>query len=147
LRYDRRHREYSLPASSRDRRCPVQALATRTGVFAMDTASHSISPVDLSARLSRDDAPLVLDVRRDVRFAEADCVLPGAKRCDPNDVTTFAQSQPPREVVVYCVHGLEIGRQAADELRAAGWRARYLEGGIEGWVDAGLPTAPKEATE
>ncbi|MEJ6021380.1 rhodanese-like domain-containing protein [Ramlibacter sp. PS4R-6] len=109
----------------------------------MDTASPSISPTELSARLARNDAPLVLDVRRDVRYAEADCVLPQAQRCDPNDVASFAASQAPREAVVYCVHGLEVGEQAAAQLRAQGWDARFLEGGIEGWRAAGLPTIPK----
>ena len=111
----------------------------------MDTAPLSISPSELAARLSRDDAPLVLDVRRDVRFAESAHILPRAQRCDPNDVERFSQSQPPREVVVYCVHGLEIGEQAAARLREAGWDARFLEGGIEGWIEAGLPTAAKVA--
>ena len=110
----------------------------------MDTASLSISPSDLAARLARGDAPLVLDVRRDVRFAESDKTLPGAQRCDPDHVRQFARAQPPREVVVYCVHGLEIGEGAAAQLRAAGWDARFLQGGIEGWIEAGLPTARKE---
>ncbi|HUR90406.1 MAG TPA: rhodanese-like domain-containing protein [Ramlibacter sp.] len=111
----------------------------------MDTAPVSVSPADLAARLGRDDAPLVLDVRRDGRFAESDKILPRAQRCDPGDVERFARGQPPREVVVYCVHGLEVGAQAAAQLRAAGWSARFLEGGIEGWIEAGLPTAPKDA--
>jgi hypothetical protein len=37
----------------------------------VDTVSpSSISPSDFIARLARDDAPLVLDVRREVRFTE-----------------------------------------------------------------------------
>jgi rhodanese-related sulfurtransferase len=104
----------------------------------------SISPLALSARLADADAPLVLDVRRDVRFAESGHILPNAQRCDPLDVARFARSQPPRDVVVYCVHGLEVGQQAAAELREQGWNARWLEGGIEGWADAGFPTAPKD---
>jgi rhodanese-related sulfurtransferase len=112
----------------------------------VDTASISVSPSDLAARLARDDAPLVLDVRREVRFAESAHILPRAQRCDPDDVAALAASQSPREAVVYCVHGLEIGRQAAETLQAAGWNARFLEGGIEGWIEAGLPTAPKDVT-
>ena len=96
----------------------------------MDTEIFSISPLDLSTRLARADAPLVLDVRRNIRYAESDRVLPRA--------------QPTREVVVYCVHGLEVGKQAAAELRAQGWDAKFLEGGIEGWQAAGLPTVPKD---
>jgi hypothetical protein len=41
---------------------------------AVDTASPSlcIFPREFTPRLARDDAPLVLDVRRDARFAESD---------------------------------------------------------------------------
>ena len=109
----------------------------------MDTENLSISPQELAARLARADAPLVLDVRRDVRYAEAASVLPNAQRCDPNEVPQLARSGPPRDVVVYCVHGLEVGRLAAEQLRAQGWNASFLEGGIEGWETAGLPTVPK----
>jgi len=110
----------------------------------VDTDSLSISPAELAARMARGDAPLVLDVRRDVRFAESDKILPHAQRCDPDEVAQYARTQPKGEVVVYCVHGLEIGQNAAEQLRAAGWNARFLQGGIEGWAEAGLPTARKD---
>jgi rhodanese-related sulfurtransferase len=106
--------------------------------------TFSISPRDLAARLAREDAPLVLDVRRHKAYAPAESILPNARRCDPNDVEELAGSQPPREVVVYCVHGLEVGRIAAEQLRAQGWNATFLEGGIEGWVEAGLATERKD---
>ena len=111
----------------------------------MDTAGKppSISPSDFLARVARGDAPLVLDVRRDVRFEESERIAPRAQRCPPQQVAAFARSQPPRDVVVYCVHGLEVGEQAAAELRAAGWNARFLHGGVEGLVEAGLPTVRK----
>jgi rhodanese-related sulfurtransferase len=89
------------------------------------------------------DMPLVLDVRRDERFNEADRIVPAARRCAPQDVARLAHDEAPRDVVVYCVHGLEIGANAAAQLRAAGWNARFLEGGIEGLADAGLPTIRK----
>lgn len=113
----------------------------------MDTArasvSHSISPDEFAALLGRADAPLVLDVRREERFAESGRIAPCARRCAPGDVARLAATAPPVPVVVYCVHGLEIGEQAAAELRAAGWNARYLQGGIEGLVERGLPTLRK----
>ena len=48
-------------------------------------------------------------------------------------------------MVVYCVYGHEVGRSTAMRLRAAGLKARYLEGGINGWKAAGLPLADKAA--
>ena len=91
-----------------------------------------ISPVELAARLDRADAPLVLDVRRRERFLDSDWMLPGATYCAPEDVAAFARSQPPGEVIVYCVYGHNVSADAVRELRAAGWDARALEGGIEG---------------
>jgi rhodanese-related sulfurtransferase len=85
----------------------------------------------------------VLDVRRDVRFEESHAMLPHALRCAPEQVARFAAENAPRDVVVYCVHGLEVGAQAAADLRAAGWNARFLQGGIEGWIEAGGATVAK----
>lgn len=94
-----------------------------------------VSPVDLRARLGRADAPLLLDVRREARFAESPRLLAGAQRCAPEDVARLAQTQPPREVVVYCVYGHNVSDDAAATLRAAGWPAFALAGGIEGGQD------------
>jgi rhodanese-related sulfurtransferase len=109
----------------------------------VDTASPFISPEQLTAALGQPDAPLVLDVRRDERFRASERMLPAARRCPPERVAHFAAAGRPGRVVVYCVHGLEVGEQAAAELRAAGWDARYLQGGLEGLIERGLPTIRK----
>ena len=109
----------------------------------MDTASFSISPEEFAAALGDPHAPLVLDVRREERFLQSERILPAARRCPPGQVARFAASTAPRSVIVYCVHGLEVGQQAAGELRAAGWDARYLHGGIEGLIKRGLPSLRK----
>ena len=108
-------------------------------------ATFSIAPAQLCALLGTAQAPFVLDVRRDERFLESDRIVPGARRCAPDDVARFAGTLPPGDVVVYCVHGLEIGEKAGAELRAAGWHARFLAGGIEGLIEARLPTLRKRA--
>lgn len=89
------------------------------------------------------DAPLVLDVRRDERFRESERILPGARRCAPQDVPAFASGTRPGRAIVYCVHGLEVSQQAAADLRSAGWDAVYLLGGIEGVVERARPTLRK----
>lgn len=99
----------------------------------MDTSI--ISPQELAARMGRADAPLLLDVRRENKFLESRYLLAGARRCAPEDVAAFAASQPPREVVVYCVYGHNVSADAVATLRAAGWNARALAGGIEGGED------------
>ena len=100
----------------------------------MDTANASIpriSPDDLAARMGRAAAPLLLDVRREGKFLESPQMLAGALRCKPEDVAAFATSQPPREVVVYCVYGHNVSEDAVAVLRAAGWNASALAGSFE----------------
>jgi rhodanese-related sulfurtransferase len=98
----------------------------------MDTASPSISPSELAAVAGRADAPLLLDVRPEGRFAASGHMLAGAIRCRPDQLAGFAASQPPRVVVAYCVYGHEVSRGSAQILSDAGWDARYLAGGFEG---------------
>jgi rhodanese-related sulfurtransferase len=101
-----------------------------------------ITPRELYDRLAGALAPVILDVRREPAFAGDDRMLPGAIRRPPPD--EIGRDLPRgRPVVVYCVHGHEVGQNAAAALAAAGWDARYLEGGIEGWKEAGLPTRRK----
>jgi rhodanese-related sulfurtransferase len=109
----------------------------------VDTAKHSISPEQFVALLGSADAPLVLDVRRDERFLESARVLPAARRCAPDQVAHFAAIHAPGRAIVYCVHGLEIGEKAAAQLRDAGWDAHFVQGGIEGVVEKGLPSLCK----
>ena len=97
---------------------------------------------------AREDAAgaLLLDVRRAGVFEGASAMIPGARWCDPRAVFTWAAELPrDREVVVYCVYGHEVGRSTAMRLRAAGVKARYLEGGIDGWKTAGRPLVDKPA--
>lgn len=89
---------------------------------------------------------LVLDVRRAGVFDQARTMIPGARWCDPATVSTWAAELPAgRSVVVYCVYGHEVSRVTAMQLRAAGWNARYLRGGMDGWRAAGGPVAHKAA--
>jgi Fe-Mn family superoxide dismutase len=87
---------------------------------------------------------LVLDVRRAAVFDQARTMIPGARWQDPATVAAWCAELPAgHDVVVYCVHGHEVSRSTAMQLRAAGLRARFLRGGIEGWQAAGLPLVDK----
>ena len=99
----------------------------------MDTAI-SISPQDLAARLGTLLAPLVLDVRKPEPFAKSTHLLAGAQYCAPQDVAQWITNHnaAKREVVVYCVYGHHVSHTAAEQLRAVGWDAKYLQGGFEG---------------
>jgi superoxide dismutase, Fe-Mn family len=86
----------------------------------------------------------VLDVRRAGVFAQAPNMLPGASWRDPAHVGQWAHELPKDSaVLVYCVYGHEVGRSTALRLRAAGVNARFLEGGIDGWLAAGEPVVEK----
>ena len=88
---------------------------------------------------------LLIDVRRAGVFEQAGTLIPGARWRDPAAVSTWAaELSADRELVVYCVHGHEVSRSTALRLRAAGLKARYLRGGIDGWLAAGRPTESKE---
>ena len=101
----------------------------------MDTADISISPDELARLLGGPRAPLLLDVRREAAFAGSRRMIASAVRCAPENVAGYARSGPPREVVVYCVFGHAVSREAALTLRAAGWNARLLAGGLKGGED------------
>lgn len=76
----------------------------------------------------------LVDVRRPEAFDRDPAMLPGAVRRPPADVERWGRELPAwRPVVVYCVHGHEVSRDAAAALRLLGLRAQALEGGLEAW--------------
>jgi rhodanese-related sulfurtransferase len=109
----------------------------------MDTVS--IDPRSLYADLGSPAAPYVLDVRRPAAFEADPGMLASALRPDGDLVAFASRLEADRPVVVYCVHGHEVSQQAASELAGAGRRCAYLQGGIEAWRTAGLPTVRRRA--
>jgi rhodanese-related sulfurtransferase len=104
-------------------------------------SSNSISPRDLYDRLGTAQAPILIDVRRPADFAASDRCIVAALHRAPEDVARWSKELPAgRPVVVHCVRGHQVSQNAAAALVAAGHDASYLEGGIAGWSEAGLPT-------
>ena len=95
-------------------------------------SSHAVSPAALAALLGQPDTPLILDVRRPERFAQSLHRLPLSQHVAPDALVGWMRHRTPQAVVLYCVYGHEVSQNAAARLRAAGWDARYLLGGIEG---------------
>jgi rhodanese-related sulfurtransferase len=107
----------------------------------MDTVS--IAPRKLHSLLGGAASPLVVDVRRDEAYESDGRLIASAVRA-AGDLVEFARRhRGGAPVVAYCVHGHEVGREAARALAAAGIEASYLEGGIEAWRAAGLPTVAR----
>ena len=113
----------------------------------MDTAIASpISISSLRASSGSAASPLVIDVRRAQAFDADTVMISGATWRDPFATDDWIKFLPrDRDIVVYCVHGHEISKNASASLRAAGMNAHYLDGGIEAWQAAGAPTTKKRA--
>jgi rhodanese-related sulfurtransferase len=110
----------------------------------VDEGCFSISAQSLYVRLGGPAAPTLIDVRRTQTFDADPRMIVGAIRRPPEAVAEWSTALlPDRPVVVYCAHGLEIGRDTAASLRGIGLDARYLEGGIAEWVEQKLPLRGK----
>jgi rhodanese-related sulfurtransferase len=104
----------------------------------MDTLISAISPRQLQAQHGRAAAPLLIDVRRQPAFDADAEMIAGATWRDPFAIADWTKFLPRhRDIVVYCVHGHEVSKNAAAALVAAGLAARYLDGGIEQWRAGG----------
>ncbi len=103
-------------------------------------------PQNWPATLGSAGHPLVVDVRRQAAFSASQHLICGSLYRPPEQVASWSRDLPSkRPIVVTCVHGHEVGQTAAAELRAAGFDARYLAGGVEGWIEAGYPHLRKTA--
>ena len=57
---------------------------------------------------------------------------------DPEQLAEWADSLPKdQDIVLYCVRGGSVSNSVVDALQAKGLKARFIEGGIEGWKAAG----------
>ena len=114
----------------------------------MDTAiPSSISVASLRASHGSAASPFVIDVRR-IQAFEADArMFAGATWRDPFATDNWIKFLPHHaDIVVYCVHGHEISKNACVALRAAGLNAHFLEGGIEAWTAQSAPTIKKQSS-
>jgi rhodanese-related sulfurtransferase len=137
--YDDLARERRLPGvEPSTETVSVQALLPNFHGGSMDTVS--MKSLSLYSLVGSPRCALVLDVRRAAPFEADPHLIPGALRPDADLVEFAARHAQGRQVVVYCVRGHEVGVDARNVLSAAGHDAVFLEGGIEAWRAAGLPT-------
>jgi rhodanese-related sulfurtransferase len=102
-------------------------------------APRTISPAEVDP-----GNQFILDVRREADHAASNEALPGAVWKDPAQIDSW-QGDIPRDgdVVIYCVRGGAVSNSVVDTLRAAGCKARFIEGGLEAWKAAGGKPASK----
>ena len=100
--------------------------------------NRSISPDDLKQLLYLRKNVLVLDVRRKNDYQPDGQKIPGAAWLDPDKLAQWSTALPlDRDIVIYCARGGSVSNSVVDQLQAKGVKARYIEGGIEAWKNAG----------
>jgi rhodanese-related sulfurtransferase len=92
-----------------------------------------ITAEELKARLDRNEAPLLLDVRQD--WETKLCRLPNAVHIPIEEIEVRADElNPEDEVVVYCHQGVRSAA-VAEYLRSLGFKSvRNLAGGLDHWA-------------
>jgi len=106
---------------------------------------RTLSPTEMKAALDKHQDLLLIDVRRKNDYAADNHSIAGALWRNPDDVAHWSSDLPKnREIVVYCVRGGCVSNTIVDHLQGKQLPARYIEGGIEAWKNAGGPTVAKK---
>ena len=99
--------------------------------------SRTITPNDLKPLVEK-EAVTVLDVRRSNDYDADKVKLPGAEWKNPEQLPEWsAKLSKEKEIVIYCARGGSVSNSVLDGLLGKGFKARFIEGGIEGWKGAG----------
>ncbi len=96
-----------------------------------------ITIAQLARLIGTPDAPDIVDVCIDQDFAADPRLIPGSRRRPHTTVSEWAQEYAGRRVVVTCQKGLKLSQGVVAWLRHHGVAAEALEGGLQGWRDAG----------
>jgi len=105
--------------------------------------SRTIKPEEFKSLQDNKDVT-VIDVRRKDDYAADNSAIPGSTWFDPANIDNWCSTLPAdKEVVLYCVRGGAVSNSVVDTLQAKGLKARFIEGGISAWKDAGGKIVPK----
>lgn len=105
--------------------------------------SRTITPNDLKPLVEK-KAVTVLDVRRSNDYDADKVKLPGAEWKNPEQLSDWSTKLPKdKEIVIYCARGGSVSNSVLDGLLSKGFKARFIEGGIEAWKATGGPVAQK----
>jgi len=108
-----------------------------------------ISAEELKVALARDDdrRPVLLDLCLPHDLPRRTDMLAGAVMHAPAALPRWVDGLPrDRPIAVYCVCGFQVSGGAVRELRARGYDARALAGGITAWHAIGGPTVPMDTS-
>ena len=99
-------------------------------------------PPEQLAEMLDSGQPDLIDVRREHEWEAGH--IPGARRVEVNDLPAEAEKlDRDRPVVLYCRSGSR-SELAADGLRAGGFDAQALAGGISAWAEEGRALDPDD---
>jgi rhodanese-related sulfurtransferase len=114
----------------------------------MSSVSFFISPQDLWTQIGTARAPVVLDVcRRPIHDAMQGLIPTSTWRQPEAHADWVPGLDGSRPIVMACRHGHQLSQMVAAQLRERGIPAQVLEGGYQGWSDAGLPLVSKAALD
>ena len=106
---------------------------------------NEISPTQLMRLIGTPTAPVIIDTCIDDDFNADPRLIPTAFRAPHTDMPALVSRLNERPVVVICQKGKKLSQGVAAYLRHEGIAAEYLQGGVYGWRDAGLPLIPASA--
>jgi len=94
---------------------------------------RTITPAELKEKASEFT---IIDVRRKDDY-DGETIL-SAEWHNPEQVAEWAKNLPSdKEVVLYCARGGSVSNSVLNTLLSGNIRARYIEGGIDGWKKSG----------
>lgn len=106
------------------------------------SGNNEIDPVELKARLDRNEQVFVLDVREPHEYQI--CSIPGSTLIPLGQLPArVGELNPADDIVVHCKSGMRSAK-AVDFLKKSGFTTvKNLKGGILAWSDKVDPTVPK----
>jgi rhodanese-related sulfurtransferase len=123
--------------------CAFSASALITGCPGEQTSS--MSKETLKGKLN-DSNLIVIDVRMESAWEKCDTKITGARRENPETVSTWMANYPKEKTIVfYCSCDKDAtSRRVADQLLEGGFKNVYaLSGGWKEWIEADFPTEKK----
>jgi len=119
---------------------PVPIGGDNTSVPFSDPA-HELTPAQVKEALDLGEV-LLVDVREPYEWEAGR--IPGARHIELERLAARANEVPTdRPVVFQCRLGVRSA-MAMQAFRASGWDAYHMGGGIQRWVDEGLPLEPED---
>jgi rhodanese-related sulfurtransferase len=112
-----------------------------------ETQASTISKEELQEKLKRGDDFSLVNVLKPEGYKAG--LIPHSQRIPLSELAhRWSELPVDKEVVVYCANKhCNASKEAAQRLKAEGYKVRAYEGGIDEWKSAGLPWEPAPAVE